>query len=49
MWFKTFESKKYSKFDETGLPTHIFDLKSETGEKELSKEIKNGLKKEINK
>jgi cysteinyl-tRNA synthetase len=39
-WFKTFETDKFSKFDEeTGLPTH--DDKG----KELSKEIVNSLKK----
>jgi len=43
-WFKTFESDKYSKFDEeTGLPTH--DLK----DKALSEAILNKLKKVQNK
>ena len=52
-WFRTFESHKYSRFDEeTGLPTHIFnDKKSEKDpedEKPLSEAIRNKLKKEQN-
>lgn len=36
-WFITFESEKYTKFDDQGLPTH--DING----KEISKEIRNGL------
>ena len=43
-WFKTFQSDKYSKFDETtGMPTH--NAKG----KELSKEIVKKCEKEFNK
>lgn len=38
-WFKVFESDKYSKFDENGLPTH--DIK----DKEIPEAKRNGFKK----
>ena len=41
-WFLT-QSDKYSKFDETGLPTHTEKAK------ELSKEQRNKLQKDFNK
>ena len=42
-WFKTFETDKYSKFDEeTGLPTH------DTKDKPLSEAIVNKLRKQMN-
>ena len=42
-WFKVFFAAEYSKFDETGLPTH----NAKGGE--LSESIRNKLKKEQNK
>jgi len=39
-WFKVFKADEYSKFDETGLPTH------NNKDKELSEAIRNKLKKE---
>ena len=42
-WFKVFKAAEYSKYDETGLPTH------DTKDKLLSESIRNKLKKEQNK
>jgi cysteinyl-tRNA synthetase len=40
-WYKTFETDAFSKFDESGIPTHDVDGK------ELTKEKVNGLKKQM--
>lgn len=40
-WYKTFETDKFSQFDESGIPTHDVDGK------ELSKEKKKGLEKQM--
>ena len=39
-WFKLFKADEFSKFDESGLPTH------NNKDKELSEAIRNKLKKE---
>jgi cysteinyl-tRNA synthetase len=53
-YYKTFENSIYTKFDENGVPTHTYSSFKEDGtpaedasEKELSKEIINGLKKKM--